>query len=80
MNDSAPDTFEEALTRLEDSVERLENGELSLEEALNAFESGIAASRVCATKLDQTRKRVQVLVEEEGGDLRLEFLEDGEDR
>lgn len=80
MSDSAPDTFEEALTRLEDSVERLENGEISLEEALNAFESGIAASRVCATKLDQTRKRVQVLVEEEGGDLRLEFLEDGEDR
>ena len=80
MSDSAPDTFEEALARLEDSVERLENGELSLEEALNAFESGIAASRVCATQLDQTRKRVQVLVEEEGGDLRLEFLEDGEDR
>ena len=80
MSDTPADTFEEALARLEDSVERLENGELSLEEALDAFENGIAASRVCAAKLDQTRKRVQVLVEEEGGDLRLDFLEDDGDR
>ena len=69
-------SFEEALEQLEDSVGRLESGDLNLEEALQVFEQGIAASRSCTRWLDQTRKRVQVLVADESGDLHLSFLEE----
>ena len=75
--DTAPD-FEESIAALEDCVARLESGELSLDESLQVFERGIAASRACARLLDDTRKRVQVLVERAGGDFQLEFL-DAED-
>ncbi len=74
---SAP-SFEEAMDQLEDCVARLESGELGLDESLEVFERGIAASRACARLLDETRKRVQVLVEKAGGDFQLEFL-DAED-
>lgn len=70
-----PPSFEAAMDRLEDSVLRLESGELTLEESLEVFERGIAASRACARLLDETRKRVQVLVKGAGGELRLEFLD-----
>ena len=69
-------SFEEALEQLEDSVDRLESGDLNLEEALQVFEQGITASRTCTRWLDQTRKRVQVLVADESGDLHLSFLEE----
>ncbi len=73
-------SFEEALEQLEDSVARLESGDLNLEKALEVFEQGIAASRACTRWLDQTRKRVQVLVADEEGELHLSFLdEDAED-
>ncbi len=74
-------TFDSSMEHLEDCVERLETGQLSLEEALAVFEQGIAASRQCAGLLDQSRKRVQVLVEKAGGEFQLEFLEpiDGSD-
>lgn len=73
-----PASFEQALEELEDSAARLEQGELSLEDALQVFERGVAASRACARFLDQARKRVQVLQEDEQGNFRLEFL-DGEE-
>ena len=69
-------SFEEALGLLEDSVERLEAGDLKLEEALEVFEKGVTASRSCAQWLDQTRKRVQVLTAEDQGDFRLSFLDE----
>ncbi len=69
-------SFEEALTLLEDSVERLEAGDLKLEEALEVFEKGVTASRSCAQWLDQTRKRVQVLTAEDQGEFRLSFLDE----
>ena len=69
-------TFEEALQQLEDSVERLESGDLKLEDALSVFEEGVSASRLCSKLLDQTRKRVQVLAAEEGEQFTLSFLDD----
>ena len=78
---SEPKTFEEALAKLEDTVARLEAGDLKLEEALEIFEQGVAASRHCTQWLDQTRKRVQTLISEDDGTFRLSFLDDevGED-
>ena len=77
MNESKT-SFEESLSLLEKSVERLEAGDLKLEEALKVFEQGVVASRTCSQWLDQTRKRVQVLTADEEGQFRLDFL-DGEE-
>ena len=79
MSETPATTFEQALEQLEDSATRLEQGELSLEDALQVFERGIAASRTCARHLDQTRKRVQVLLEDGPDDFRLEFLDGDEE-
>ena len=73
------ETFEEALAALEESVQRLEAGDLKLEEALELFEKGVAASRTCGQWLDQTRERVQVLTADAEGQFRLSFLDDEDD-
>ena len=70
--------FDANMERLEECVEQLETGQLSLEEALAVFEAGISASRDCAQLLDQSRKRDKVLVEKAGGEFQLEFLESAE--
>lgn len=75
MSKKAEPPFEQSMDELEDCVARLESGELTLEESLEVFERGIAASRSCTRRLDQSRQRVQVLVENAGGDFQLEFLD-----
>ena len=65
----APD-FESALTRLEDIVKKLENGELSLDSALELFEEGIKLSRFCHTKLEQAERRVEILLKNNSGQAR----------
>lgn len=51
---------------LQTLVERLENGELSLEESLAAFEQGIALTRECQGALAQAEQKVQILLERDG--------------
>jgi len=55
-------SFEGALERLEAIVERLESGELPLEQALAAFEEGVALSRRCAGELEAAERRIELLV------------------
>ena len=69
-------SFEEHLSRLEQVVRQLEEGELTLEEALGLFEEGVGASRACAQLLDQARTRVRRLVAESDGTFRLDMLEE----
>ncbi len=57
-------SFEVALERLEENVERLEQGDLALEAALAAFEQGVALSRRCAGQLEQARRRIEILAQE----------------
>ena len=57
----APD-FEQALAELEGLVERLERGDLPLEEALKAFERGVALTRQCQTSLQAARQKVEILL------------------
>jgi exodeoxyribonuclease VII small subunit len=57
-------TFEEALQRLEAIVDRLEEGDLELEDALAAFEDGVNLTRRCAGQLDDAERRIEVLVRE----------------
>ena len=75
-------TFEEALRELEGIVNRLEQGDLPLEEALQFFEDGVKLSRYCHTKLDEAQKRVEILLKDERGKMTaqpFEPTEDGED-
>ena len=70
----APD-FETALTRLEDIVKKLENGELALDSALELFEEGIKLSRFCHTKLEQAERRVEILLKNSSGQPQVEPFE-----
>ncbi|WEJ21149.1 exodeoxyribonuclease VII small subunit [Pseudomonas sp. SD17-1] len=58
--------FEQSLADLQALVERLENGELSLEDSLTAFEQGIGLTRDCQSALTQADQKVQVLLERDG--------------
>jgi exodeoxyribonuclease VII small subunit len=73
-------TFEASLETLEEIVDRLEEGDLPLEGALEAFETGVALARRCAAELEQTERRIEVLVEEGGQWLTRPFEEGEEDR
>ena len=59
--------FEAALEELEQLVERMETGDLSLEESLKAFERGVALTRDCQKALKDAELRVQALTETEDG-------------
>lgn len=58
---TAPD-FEQSLGELQTLVERLESGELSLEDSLAAFEQGIRLTRECQGALGQAEQKVQMLL------------------
>lgn len=58
--------FEDALGRLEEIVEQLEQGDLDLEAALGAFEEGVRLSAQCAAQLDVAERRIEVLIREGG--------------
>ena len=60
--------FEDSLKQLEDLVERLESGEISLEESLQDFEQGVTLVRTLRERLDQAQQRVDKIVEQEGGE------------
>ncbi len=56
-------TFEEQLKTLESVVERLEKGDLALEESLALFEQGVNLSEACKNELDAAEGRIQVLTQ-----------------
>ena len=64
--------FEDALSKLESIVGKLESGELSLEESLNAFEEGIRLSRICSKQLDAAERKIEILIKGEDGQLLVE--------
>jgi len=58
----SPD-FEQALADLEETVEKLERGDLPLEEALKQFERGIGLARSCQQALKQAEQKVEILLQ-----------------
>jgi exodeoxyribonuclease VII small subunit len=58
--------FEQSLAELQQLVERLESGELSLEDSLTCFEQGIGLTRDCQAALSQAEQKVQILLECDG--------------
>jgi exodeoxyribonuclease VII small subunit len=53
--------FEEALKRLEKIVQKLEDGDVPLEESLSLYEEGIALYRLCSGRLEEAKKKVEIL-------------------
>ena len=58
--------FEKALENLEQLVSSMESGELSLEDSLKAFETGIKLTRECQTALKEAEQKIQIIMNEEG--------------
>ena len=69
--------FEEAIADLEQVVEQLESGDLSLEDSLAAFEKGVGLVRYCNQKLSEVEKKVELLVKDKQGQLQLKAFGNG---
>ncbi len=70
--------FEDSLKKLEQLVERMEQGDLSLEDSLKNFEEGIKLTRECQQALSKAEQKVKLLIEE-NGQLAEQDLEDRDD-
>lgn len=71
-------TFEQSITELEKIVERLENGDVTLDESLELFEKGIKLSKSCQKMLDSAEKKVSVLMANDDGEMVKEDFTTGE--
>jgi exodeoxyribonuclease VII small subunit len=71
--------FETAMRELEELVERLEQGELPLEESLAAFERGVTLTRSCQTALKDAEQKVEILLKKAGEPTVEEFEPDETD-
>lgn len=76
MPKSKEPKFEESLKRLEAIVTQLETKEAALDHSLGLFEEGIHLARSCQKKLEEAKKKVEILVKETG-ELRL-YQEEGD--
>ncbi|MDD5174755.1 MAG: exodeoxyribonuclease VII small subunit [Candidatus Omnitrophota bacterium] len=63
--------FEDALEKLEKIVALLEDGSLSLDDALGKYEEGIRLSKLCAKRLELAKKKVEILMKSEDGSAEL---------
>ena len=61
--------FEEAMTALEGKVKTLENGNMSLDESIAAFEEAVKLVRICNEKLEKAERRVRILIEQADGQI-----------
>ena len=63
------------MKELEQIAARLESGEVTLDESLKLFETGIKLSKACKKKLDEAEKRVKILTAEDNGEMTEKDLE-----
>ncbi|WP_031408371.1 exodeoxyribonuclease VII small subunit [Geobacillus vulcani] len=66
MSEEKEMTFEEAMKRLEKIVEKLEEGNVPLEEAIAFFQEGIKLSKLCHDKLQHVEKQLEYMLREDG--------------
>ena len=62
-------TFEQSIAELEEIVEQLENGDVTLDESLGLFEKGIKLSKSCQKMLDTAEKKVSILMTNDDGEM-----------
>ena len=65
----AQKTFEQSMKQLERIVQELEDGDLPLEKAIKKFEEGIKLTKLCSEKLDETEKKISVLLKNAEGQM-----------
>jgi len=63
MKEKNPKSFEEALSELELITERLEQGQLTLEESILAYERGVELKEFCESKLKEAEGRIEMLTD-----------------
>ena len=72
-------TFEHALHRLEEIVERLEQGDVPLEESIGMYEEGLALAKACMEKLSQAEVKLKRLSKDIDGNFELLDEEAGDE-
>ena len=70
--EKAKKTFEEALAELEAIVDRMEKGEMTLDESIEFYHKGMELSKFCSTRLDEVEKKITLLIDGEKGEIREE--------
>ena len=65
----AKQTFEKAMKQLEQIVQDLETGDLLLEKAIKKFEEGVQLSKFCSEQLDETEKKITILLQDQAGNV-----------
>ena len=73
--DRASKKFEVALEELESVVEQLESGDLSLEDALMAFERGVGLVKYCNQKLNEVESKIELLIKDKEGKFQFKALD-----
>lgn len=73
---SKPLDFEKALSELENLVETMEQGDISLEESLKHFERGVELTRQCQTSLKEAEQKVKILISKSEQAELVDFEED----
>ncbi len=68
------ESFEKALTRLEEIVATLENGDVSLEDSIKMFEEGMELARFCSDRLNKAEKKLMRIAKKEEGGFQLELI------
>jgi exodeoxyribonuclease VII small subunit len=66
MNEDKELTFEEAMMKLEEIVEKLEEGNVPLEQAISFFQEGMRLSKFCHDKLQHAEKQMEYILREDG--------------
>ena len=72
-------TYEQAFAELTTVVERLQGGDLPLEETIALFERGVALSKECEKFLDDAGRRIEVLLEDSDGNLEVAELDESDE-
>ena len=73
----AKKSFEQTLKELEEVVEELEKGDIPLEKAIKKFEDGMKLSRQCSEMLEETERKISLLIKGEDGEPLLSPFPDG---
>ena len=72
MSTEETPSFEAALLKLDEIVQKLEKGELPLEQSLVLYEEGVRLSRLCHAKLEEAEGKIELLLKDARGDLVLD--------
>ena len=72
---SEPASFEDALERLEEVNEKLEQGEPTLEEAIDLYTEGMNLAKFCRDRLGKAEKQIKILLEKNGAMVEADFEE-----